>query len=239
MREFFSPPAGRRCRRRMRGAFQDASCRRSGLKAALPKPAMFHLPIVRTLNRPIKLKERETVMLKLAATIFISLLVSACGNRSPATAPEAASLPAATASTDASTAAPPVSGSIRPAAEPIVDVPKIAGKSLAEVSSVLGEPTACETIKYGRKCAFKVAETKVVFIAGKADWIAVDAMVETPYSIDALPLLGFEKRNPTFSNEHVKGRRHFLRLHQDGDAMTSPVPNFRMMLSCSAHRTSR
>ena len=68
---------------------------------------------------------------------------------------------------------------------------------------MLGEPTSCEAIKYGRKCFFEVAGTEVVFIDGKADWITVNAMGKTPYSIDALPLLGFEKRNPTFSNENV------------------------------------
>lgn len=138
-------------------------------------------------------------MRKLATTIFVSLLVAACGKPSPATAPEAASAPSAAAPKTA----PTISGPTRHAAEPIVDVPKIAGKSLAEVSAILGEPNSCETIKYGRKCFYKVAETEVVFIAGKADWITVNALDKVPYSTDALPLLGFEKRNPSFSNENV------------------------------------
>ncbi|MGN6153309.1 MAG: hypothetical protein ACTHOH_15095 [Lysobacteraceae bacterium] len=138
-------------------------------------------------------------MLKLAATIFISLLVSACGNRSPATAQEGASSPAATSPKAAST----VSGSARHAAEPIVDVPKIAGKSLAEVSAILGEPTSCEMAKQGKKCLFNTGGTEVVFISGKSDWITVETLDNAPYSSDALPLLGFGKENPVFSSENV------------------------------------
>lgn len=138
-------------------------------------------------------------MRKLATTMFISLLVAACGKQSPAPAPEAAPAPAASSSKAASS----VSSPTRHTAEPIVDVPEIAGKSLAEVSAVLGEPTLCEMVKQGRKCLFNTGETEMVFISGKADWITVEALDNAPYSSDALAALGFEKANPVFSSENV------------------------------------
>lgn len=138
-------------------------------------------------------------MLKLATTVFISLLVAGCGGPSPAHAPEATSMPEA----NSSKATPPASIPTRHAAEPIVDVPKIAGKSLAEVSAILGEPTSCEMVKQGQKCLFSAGETEVVFISEKADWITVEALDSAPYSSDALPVLGFEKANPVFSSENV------------------------------------
>lgn len=138
-------------------------------------------------------------MLRLIAMTAVSLLIAGCGRHPPATAVDA---------TPTSATAPPDGAPARQAANPqallpIVDVPRIAGKSPAEVSAVLGNPTSCETIKQGQKCFFDTGGTEVVFIAGKADWITVEALDDAPYSADALPLLGFEKTNPSFSDENV------------------------------------
>lgn len=86
---------------------------------------------------------------------------------------------------------------------PVFDVRKIAGASEAEVVAVLGPPISCGTVKQGRKCSFQTAETEVIFISGKADWISVESLDGAPYSSEILPMLGFEQTAPSFSNEHV------------------------------------
>lgn len=138
-------------------------------------------------------------MLRLVAMTAVSLLIAGCGRHPPATAVDATPT-SATAPSDVASATQTAKPQALP---PIVDVPDIAGKSQAEVSTVLGNPTSCETIKQGRKCLFDTGETEVVFIAGKADWISVEALDDAPYSADALPLLGFKKTNPSFSDENV------------------------------------
>jgi hypothetical protein len=130
---------------------------------------------------------------KFAATAFASLFLAACGGQSTAPTPVAASASPSQASTIPTSAPTP--------ATVIVDVPKIAGKTQKDVATVLGEPTTCETVKQGKKCFFKLGETEVVFISGKADWITVEALDTAPYSDEALPLLGLEKGTAAFSNE--------------------------------------
>lgn len=138
-------------------------------------------------------------MLRLVAMTAVSLLIAGCGRHPPATAADTTP----TSATAPSDRAPATQTAKPQALPPIVDVPGIAGKSQAEVSVALGNPASCETIKQGQKCLFDTGGTEVVFIAGKADWISIEALDTAPYSIDALPLLGFEKKNPSLSNENV------------------------------------
>jgi hypothetical protein len=132
---------------------------------------------------------------KLVTTAFASLFIVACGGQSSTPSPAATSVPP--------TQATPISTPASTPTAAIVDVPKIAGKTEKEVATVLGEPTACETVKQGKKCLFKPGETEIVFISGKADWITVEALDAAPYSDDALSLLGLEKAAAAFSNENT------------------------------------
>lgn len=88
--------------------------------------------------------------------------------------------------------------------EVILDIPALVGKTKAEVSEVIGSPTSCSTSKYGEKCQFEKAETEVVFIKGKADWITVEGLDEEPFSDSTIELLGFKPHKPTFSNSFTK-----------------------------------
>ncbi|WP_345848454.1 hypothetical protein [Shewanella algae] len=89
-------------------------------------------------------------------------------------------------------------------AEGVIDIMSIAGKSKEEVSSLIGQPTSCGSSKYGEKCQFKMAETEVVFIKGKADWITVEGMDHIPFSKEALKEIGLETSKPTFKNGFTK-----------------------------------
>ena len=90
------------------------------------------------------------------------------------------------------------------AGEVIIDIPALVGKTKLEVSKLIGNPESCGSSKYGEKCQFKNAETEIVFIKGKADWITVEGLDETPFANSTIELLGFKPHKPTFSNSFTK-----------------------------------
>ena len=90
------------------------------------------------------------------------------------------------------------------AGEVIIDVPAIVGKSKADVSKIIGDTISCGSSKYGEKCQFKKAETEIVFIKGKADWITVEGLDDKPFSDSTMQLLGFKAQSPSFTNSFTK-----------------------------------
>lgn len=86
----------------------------------------------------------------------------------------------------------------------IINIPNLVGKSKPEVSQVIGKPTSCVSSKYGQKCKFAKADTEIVFIKGKADWITVEGIKSLPFTDDAIEHLGFKPHGPSFSNSTVK-----------------------------------
>lgn len=128
---------------------------------------------------------------------WVSVFVAACGGP-PAAPASSTRVPAS----PERRVPPPVAIPIAAPVVAIVDVPGIAGKSRREVAARLGEPTACETVKQGTACSFIPGATTVVFIAGRADWITVEALDGAPYSEHVLPLLGLDRAAATFSSAH-------------------------------------
>ena len=90
------------------------------------------------------------------------------------------------------------------AGEVIIDVPALVGKSKADVAKVIGEPISCGSSKYGEKCEFKRADTEIVFIKGKADWITIEGLDDKPFSNSTIELLGFKSQSPSFTNSFTK-----------------------------------
>jgi hypothetical protein len=82
-------------------------------------------------------------------------------------------------------------------AAPIVEIKRIAANPEAEVSKVLGPSAKCETIKQGKKCAYRNGQLEVVFIGGKADWITINGLSQTRFAPSAINALGLEEREPT------------------------------------------
>lgn len=50
---------------------------------------------------------------------------------------------------------------------------------------MLGPSESCETTLYSRRCRYSPGNTEVVFIDGRADWLTVNELGETPFD-DAL-----------------------------------------------------
>lgn len=96
-----------------------------------------------------------------------------------------------------------VSG-VTQAADVVIDIPALAGKSKVEVAKIIGEPLSCARSKYGEKCQYNKAETEIIFINGKADWITVEGLDDKPFSDSTLQLLGFKSEKPSFSNSFTK-----------------------------------
>lgn len=82
----------------------------------------------------------------------------------------------------------------------VVDVLKIVGKTPLQVADILGTPSGCFITKYGRKCSYILADTEVVFINDKADWITVEGIDNIPFNNDVLKSLGLIPKAPIFKN---------------------------------------
>lgn len=85
-------------------------------------------------------------------------------------------------------------------AELVIDLTQIAGKSESQVSAYLGKPENCSPSKYGKKCLYQKAETEIVFINGKADWITIEGLDHLPFNTNVLSSLGLKASVPSFSN---------------------------------------
>lgn len=83
----------------------------------------------------------------------------------------------------------------------LIDVPGIIGKSETAVAEMLGQPTECTSTKHGRKCTYEKAETEIVFIRGKADWITVEGIDKLPFNQGTLGSIGIKAQNPSFKND--------------------------------------
>lgn len=86
------------------------------------------------------------------------------------------------------------------ASEAVIDVPSFVGKTKLETSKIIGEPTSCSPSKYGEKCLFDKAETEIVFIEDRADWITIEGIDDIPFTEDTIKSLGFSTHKPSFSN---------------------------------------
>ncbi len=88
--------------------------------------------------------------------------------------------------------------------EMLIDIPSIAGKTKAQVSDLIGKPLSCSDSKYGEKCQYKVGETEIIFIQGKADWITVEGLDDMAFDEKTLSALGLPSKKPTFVNPYRK-----------------------------------
>ena len=85
----------------------------------------------------------------------------------------------------------------------ILNVPKIAGKSEVEVEKEIGRANSCVQTKYGEQCFYEKADTEIMFIDGKADWITINKMNGLPYSKESLAALGLPVAEPVFNSASI------------------------------------
>jgi hypothetical protein len=82
----------------------------------------------------------------------------------------------------------------------LINVVKVVGKNQNQVAEILGKATNCSKSKYGQKCSYSIAETEIVFINGKADWITIEGIDNIPFNINALKSIGIAPTKPSFKN---------------------------------------
>lgn len=87
-------------------------------------------------------------------------------------------------------------------ASTLIEITKIAGKSKEQVASILGKAIECSKNKYGKKCSYHMAETEIVYINGKADWITVEGIDDIPFDKTALKSLGISVTRPSHKNAY-------------------------------------
>ena len=88
------------------------------------------------------------------------------------------------------------------ASEVRIDIRKIAGASKSEVAAELGEPLFCRDSKYGETCGYAQAETEIVFIKGKADWITIEEIDDVPFTESALGVVGLTPMRPNYRSDY-------------------------------------
>ncbi|MEZ8196848.1 hypothetical protein [Vibrio cortegadensis] len=87
-------------------------------------------------------------------------------------------------------------------ASTLIEITKISGKSKEQVASILGKAIECSKNKYGMKCSYHMAETEIVYINGKADWITVEGIDDIPFNKTALKSLGITVTRPIHKNAY-------------------------------------
>lgn len=87
-------------------------------------------------------------------------------------------------------------------ASALIDITKVAGKSKEQVAGILGKAIECSKNKYGKRCSYHMAETEIVYINGKADWITVEGIDDIPFNKAALKSLGISVIRPTYKNSY-------------------------------------
>ena len=96
----------------------------------------------------------------------------------------------------------------------IINVMNIVGKNEIQVADMLGTPTGCSKSKHGRKCSYAKAETEIMFIRGKADWITIEGIDNVPFNNNALKYIGITPKAPTFSNNFMIRWTHLQTLKE-------------------------
>lgn len=89
------------------------------------------------------------------------------------------------------------------ASEVRIDIRKIAGASMSEVAAEIGDPIFCRDGKYGETCGYAKAETEIVFIKGKADWITIEGIDDVPFAENALRVVGLSPMRPNFRSDYA------------------------------------
>ena len=84
-----------------------------------------------------------------------------------------------------------------------IDVAKIAGGSKDEVAAAIGSPMSCRSSKYGETCLYALAETEIVFINGRADWITIEGLDDVPFGQNALRVIGLAPKTPSSKNNFL------------------------------------
>jgi hypothetical protein len=87
-----------------------------------------------------------------------------------------------------------------PAYAQVIDVRKIIGKSHNEVENVLGQPASCNETYQGLSCNYEIAETEVIYIDGRADWITVSGLENIEFNHGAIRQIGLTPAAPLVQN---------------------------------------
>lgn len=87
---------------------------------------------------------------------------------------------------------------------PLFRIADIAGKAEAEVAAVLGPPWNCESTLHSRRCSYAPGSTEIVYIDGKADWLTVTALGESPLDDALLMRIGLKAAKPGIASDEER-----------------------------------
>lgn len=83
------------------------------------------------------------------------------------------------------------------AGAPVLKLADVAGKTSEAVRAALGAPMYCEDSLYSHRCRYQPGDTEIVFIDGRADWITVTHLGDTPLKPEILNRIGLATTVPT------------------------------------------
>ena len=84
------------------------------------------------------------------------------------------------------------------------------GKSESEIAAILGPGEKCKDRSKGRSCEYLDNTVQIIFIDGRADWIAIGGLQDVPFNYDALRVIGL---HPTPPFVHMASRMHWQHHH--------------------------
>lgn len=87
---------------------------------------------------------------------------------------------------------------------PLFRIAEVAGKTEAEIAAVLGPPWNCESSHYSRRCSYAPGSTEIVYIDGRADWLTVTALGESPLDDQLLMRVGLKAAKPASSSDEER-----------------------------------
>lgn len=87
---------------------------------------------------------------------------------------------------------------------PLFRIADVAGKAEADVAAVLGPPWNCESSLHSRRCSYAPGSTEVVYIDGKADWLTVTALGESPLDDALLMRIGLKAAKPGSASDEER-----------------------------------
>ena len=84
------------------------------------------------------------------------------------------------------------------------------GKSENEIAAILGPGEKCKDRSRGRSCEYLDNTVQIIFIDGRADWIAIGGLQGIPFDYEALRVVGL---HPTPPFVHMASRMHWQHHH--------------------------
>jgi hypothetical protein len=86
----------------------------------------------------------------------------------------------------------------------------LVGNPQSEIATQLGQPVSCKETNQGTSCKYKSKSIEIIYINGRADWLAFGKIKDLPFDFNALSYVGLV---PTTPFVYRAGQMHWQNHH--------------------------